>query len=327
MGKQTFVVRLDEELARRGVELLSSGTTGYASFDELMTVALVNQLSLEQSAAALHIPHPQAVAQASLGLLGRPPAVSILPLADGASPSSESLFLLTNRLSPIKIASRVLANLSTKGAWPKINTFHEQSARAARELGFTLLADDRATQRSREQRRSTAYPIGEDEHRASARFVLAFTIGGIAERPTGPLAVLGLANLVDEDRVALTEAGWRLAAASSPLLQEAPGGPLSEEEQSLLRFQLTGAPGERDSVTEFIGMVRHAEGSQGRLDELLALRRREWTVNLRIANRAALLGRLGELGFLVTTGRGPKARVALLPAAEQFEAVCRLGTS
>jgi hypothetical protein len=170
--------------------------------------------------------------------------------------------------------------------------------------------------------------MGDSEDRSAGRFVLAFTIGGNREQPTGPLAILGLANFIDDDRIGLTEAGWQLAAAPSPLLQEAPGDTLSEEEQRLLQVRIARAPGEREAVSEFLRLIRRSAGSQGKLDELLSLQHRDWTANMRTANRAALLGRLADLGVVTISGRGAQARIDLLgPATEFIEAAFRVAAS
>jgi hypothetical protein len=344
MGKQTFVIHLEEELARRITTLLTSKDTGYGSFDELTAVALINQLGLESADANGAAARPEAarsepssakpqyiqlgMGDVLLNVLARPSSEPQLPLASEPATSNERLFLLTNRLSPIKIAVRVLANLSLRGSWPDMYSFQNSAAHYAREVGLRLSAEDRTSQRQREHKRGTGYPVGENADRSAGRFILAFTIDGTPSLPTGPLAILGLANLVDRNRVALTAVGWQLAVAPSPLLNEAPGALLSEEEQRLLRVRVASAPGECAAVSEFLHLVRRAAGLQGKLDELLALEHRDWSANLRTANRAALVGRLADLGILASTGKGPTARIELFgPAREFTESALRVLTS
>jgi hypothetical protein len=329
MAKQTFIVHLEEELARRVMAVVTSGTTGYASLDELLAVALLNQLNAEAAAGDARPAGPEIAQMPRRGmrlknesdlssLLMHPSENPPSALASEPMKSAEPLFVLTNRLSPVKIAARVLANIASRGLWPKTNVFYDNAARAARELGLKLRAEDDAAHRPREEKRATAYPTSDNEDRAFDRFKLAFTITPGALRPSGPMAILGLANFVDGDRVGLTEAGWELASAPSALLQEAMGATLSEEEQRILRRQIAQAPGERGAVTEFLRMARRANGAQGRLDELLSVQHPEWTPNLRTANRAALLGRLADLGILSVVGRGPEARVEILAPAAEF---------
>src|SRR2546427_11288964 len=51
MGKQTFVIRLDEHVSRRLGQFLGSGAHGYASLDEFLQVALQNQLGIQHGGA------------------------------------------------------------------------------------------------------------------------------------------------------------------------------------------------------------------------------------------------------------------------------------
>src|SRR2546423_13808517 len=121
MGKQTFVVRLDENLSRRVGQFLASRLQGYASLDEFIQVALQNQLGIEEGGGvAPESPAVRTTQQScSAGLLVRP-GERPSTLADQSAPSRDTLFVLTNRLGPIKMAARVLAHLGAAGDWPAI---------------------------------------------------------------------------------------------------------------------------------------------------------------------------------------------------------------
>lgn len=320
MGKQTFVIRLDEHLARRLGQFLGSGVHGYASLDEFIQVALQNQLGVERSG-------PEAAQNASTDandgrglspllrpLSGEPPS----NLAIQGDSSSDTLFVLTNRLGPIKVAARVLANLAADGHWPSLEEFHEKASRVGREVGLRLREEDLVSEKRGSTRRWIAFPVGEDERAAYNRFVASFTMQTTDDRIFGPMIVLGLGS-VQGGRAVLTEAGWRLALAPSPLLKDGVSGlTLSEEEAAILRRQVIRAPGELSAVREFLEIVRRGAGSQRRIDELLAARYPDWTETLTVAHRSALLGRLSDLGVLEVTGRGPSAKTRLLPLADEF---------
>ena len=51
---------------------------------------------------------------------------------------------------------------------------------------------------------------------------------------------------------------------------------------------------------------------------MIGLRHTEWSVNRTTAHRAAMVGRLAELGMLTVAGRGLSARLTLLPDGEKF---------
>src|SRR5437773_38434 len=151
MGKQAFVIRLDENMASRLGQFLSSPTHGYASLDELVQVALQNQLGIEE----------------------------------GDLEASESSV--------------------TRNA----------------------------------------------EKAASSALVASFTMQVNEGKAFGPMLALGLAT-TQEALAVLTDAGWRLATARSPLLDGVEGLTLSAEEAEILRRQVLRAPGELEAVREFL---------------------------------------------------------------------------
>lgn len=334
MARQTLVIGVDEQLARRVLNFVQSGDHGYATLDEFAAVALSNQLSLEETGRTSVA--PESLVARSLGrpasrydrpnrdvsrqtvhpLLAMLPGAPTLSLADRPRTSTDELFVLTNRLSPVKIAARALGNLGEQGEWPELSTFHTYAPQAARDLGLVLRDEDRKSM----SRRWVAYPIAEDARKATDRFVSSFTISASDGAVAGPMALLGLANVAN-GRVALTEAGWRVATAPSPLIDGADGITLSAAESRLLRECVRGAPGELAAVKEFLAIARRAGGSQRRVDELLNAREPSRSAVLVIAQRAAMLGRLVELELLSTSGRGPGARIELLPAGEEFLAI------
>jgi hypothetical protein len=336
MGKQTFVVRVHEGLARDVLQFLARAGHGYRTLDEFAEVALLNQLSAESAsgeAASGSAVTPARPAPALHALAGAVPAsrAALLAPVEGAPavrvaenavrPEGE-LFVLTNRFGPMKAGLRVLANLSRSGEWPEVVVFQEESARAARELGLRLRAEDSIHRRPAAQRRWIGFPVGQDERAALDRFVFSFAITGSGASPAGPLAMLGLAAIVDS-RVALTEAGWALAVARSPLIDGGATGTLSQEESGIIRAQIASSPGELAAVLEFLDVVKRAAGRQPRVNDLLSQRRRSWTADYVSAHRASMAARLAELGAVSITGRGSKAVLAHLPAAEEFRLLRR----
>jgi hypothetical protein len=314
MAKQALIFQIEEDLAREVRNLLSSSGRGYGSLSEFVEVALINQLGAEQASRDPADAEGDPLSTPNLLL---PPAREPETWATRSKPSSEGLFVLTNRFGPMKIAARVLANMEVEARWPDLRTFQDAAAGAARELGLRLRREDEAGSRTGSLRRWVAFPVGSDVRAAGERFAFSFTLaeaGGVA---VGPMATLGLAN-VDEGRAGLTRLGWRLAVAPSPLLGEAPGLRFSPEESAVMREAIRQAPGELALVEEFISLVRDASGAQPSIDDFLAKRHNEWTQDLAVAHRSAMLGRLADLEILEVTGRGPKARITLMDAADEF---------
>ena len=320
MAEQTFTVRLNSELARRVMKVLNTPGRGYDSLDEFVSVALLNQISAEVS-----VINTDGLAASQIhGLLARPPSDAVVKNLAEPVASSDRLFILTNRLSPLKIAARVLVNLQERVGrladdreWPTVKTFQTTAGHAARALGFELQRLDRYDSLSGRDKRWTGYPVGRDERSSLERFAVSFVLAETNRAASGPLVILGLAAPIG-GRAALTDAGWHLALAPSPLLDESSLGTLSDEERAIFTQQIGGAPGERAAVVEFLELVIGANGSQKKVDEMLSSRHRQWSANRTTAHRAAMVGRLCELGMLETRGRGVSARLGLLPAGQQF---------
>jgi hypothetical protein len=335
MGGQTFIVRLDSSIARRLRSFLAGDAHGYGSLDEFVEVALENQLGLENAEIGSDRTPPTASARDAearppsggktrqvtdelahlKGLLDRPAASPSIATAD-EGPRRGTLSPFTNRLSPIKVAARVRANIAAgEAAWPDIVRFREDSAEVARYLGKRLREADGSAPIVR---RWVAYPIGAEPDKAKARFANSFTVSADGTL-TGPMITLGLAN-ISGSQVALTRAGWRLAAAPSPLVDGSDGTTLSPPEAEILRAQLKQSPDEIEAVREFLRLVHQSRGKQEQLDELLAEDHRQWTKEVLVAQRSAMLGRLSDLAVLEVTGRGLSATIQLLSAAGQLEA-------
>ena len=145
MDGQTFVVRLDSELARRVMGAMNAPGQGYNSLDEFVSVALLNQLGAEAAVKTTPAKRDGLVLAQTHGMLKRPSRDAELgELADSVA-SSDGLFILTNRLSPLKVATRVLVNLQAlvgrlgdDRTWPTVKTFQTTAGHAARALGFEL---------------------------------------------------------------------------------------------------------------------------------------------------------------------------------------------
>jgi hypothetical protein len=290
---------------RRALDLLEYGP--YESLD-----VLVESLILARQAGATR---PDAVAGDDDYSLTRPPP-DLPDLEVAALPETAGqLHFLTNRFGPLKLATRVLANLAVRQrSWPAVDEFPQTAAAVARRVGLKLRADDTSAGRRGGARRWIAYPVGAEEAAAVDRFVFSFTIAASERTLVGPLVQLGCVG-GDTGAVALTKIGWQLAHAPSPTLDGGSNGTLSDEEVRILRARLLALPDEGAAISEFLSAVRRCGGLQGRVDELLSTWHSEWTTDRAAAERAAMLGRLGELGVLHVVGRGPTARIELLDSA------------
>lgn len=325
MGKQSIIVRMEETLARKARRFLEEPDAGYASLDELVEVALRNQLALDMvdelrsdapgAASTRSADSLEETDRAAMPLLDQP---DLEPdnLAETPEVVPGRLFLLTNRLGPTKVACRVLSRMrDERQEWPPLEVFQDLAADAARALGGQLQAEDREEGRAGRAKRSVGFPTGKSEEKAKRRFVSSFTITEAKEGAEGPMAVFGLATLHD-DRVLLTGAGWELAVAPSPLVDGEGDKALSAVESELFRERLCHAPDELEAVQGFLDAVAAAQGRQGDVDEILLDRRQDWSPSKVASHRAALLGRLTDMEVVAVDGRGDDAQIEVLPPAE-----------
>jgi hypothetical protein len=310
---QTIVVSLPAALARRARAYLAT-SEGYDGLSELIGVALENQLELEGAtgASATAAPSARPLSIALPALL----KARTGPLAtNGPRESVEPLFSLTNRLFPLKVAARVLANLENEAT---LHDFRVEASRAARALGQVLRADDGRAGRRGADRRWIALPVGADEDAALARFAEHFTLGVTAAgEPSGPLAQIVLAA-VGESGPSLTPLGAELALAQNPVLdgRSDEGSLLSPEERNLFRQALRTNAGELHAILEFLRTVRKHGGRQADVDAALRHHHSSWSEAQAVAHRAAMVGRLRDLGCVWVEGRGPSARIRLAEGAE-----------
>ncbi len=312
MSDQVVVVRLPAELARRVRLFVETDSAAYGSVQEFIRVAVENQLNLQMGDVASE--EPDLTGADPFPVLKQPPQKPP-GLLEPVDALDTPLFHMTNRLAPLKVAVRVLANLLTASEKPKLKEFHRRAAGAARALGLKLRMEDVASQGA--ARRAVGFPIGGNPELSMARFVNSFTLWKDGDRSAGPLAVLGLAGVVD-GHAALTERGWRLAALPTPMLKETSGAVLSSAEADEFRAAIRAAPAERSEVRAFLDIVRSTGGRQSGIDRKLKAEHQDWSENRVVAHRAALVGRLADVAAIVAEGRGASARIIEGPGAKDI---------
>jgi hypothetical protein len=320
IGVQTHLIQLDPDLARR-IRRFLSHSAAYRDLSELATVAIENQLALDSRADVDGGAEATADAAATrleparedIGPLQRPVES---PGLVNAPPVQVALYSLTNRLFPIKVATRVLAHASAEDA--SLATYHQVAGRAARALGLRLRAEDIAGERKGFDRRWVALPVGDDEQATLSRFVNHFTLVIETDGSAGgPLAQLGLGSLDETGMPRLTELGWELALTENPVLDLGSSQLLSSRDRELLISAITRNEPELAAIREFVGLVNDCSGTQPDVDRGLVALHPGWSDSQAVAHRASILGRLRDLTLASVAGRGPTAKIAV---AEDFDA-------
>jgi hypothetical protein len=312
-ARQAVVVYLPSQLVRAFKPLVGEGKP-YADISELAELSMQNQLALESEGQS-QIQDDGSIAERGPGQHpslsapsdSTPPALALPD--DEALTSALSPF--TNRLFPMKLACRVLANC-TDGT--SLREFQQDAAEAAREVGQVLRREDAEAGRKGMGRRWVALPVGEKGASTLNRFINHFTIrqrrGGSSD---GPLARLGLVALDAEGRPRLTELGWELAGESNPVLDGATAevaDTLSRGDRALFEQAISSNPAECRNLAEFRGIVNATNGRQGAIDKQLR-KARGLNHDEGAAYRAGTIGRLHDLARVTVGGTGEGARVVL----------------
>jgi len=347
---QPLLVRLPSEQARRISRIVNAPNSAYESLGEFIRVAVENQLTLEGADEAppnateplghpSGAPHstaadpPVAVKPPSDRSHNRPavsptasrdymkllqrPTLDAISRHEAAPSSDAALSSFTNRLSPLLVGPRVLGNLSAGGAAPSVELFTDTAANAARWLGFRLRREDEAAGRRGRQRRSTAWPVGDDEGKSLVRFRNCFMFtnepkGGFG----GPLLDLGLVAVTGGE-VFLTDGGAKFASAPVPAIDEPSGVELlSRDHREILAQALMVIPDELVEIQRFLSALMQSSGAPDEIDRLIAADHK-WSDAQVVSHRAAMVGRLRDLQ-VVDVEVLPAGRAQIVRAS-QFE--------
>ena len=306
----------------------------YESFDELLNLALENQLRLEEHGISGPLeagnggpvePPTADVPAAPIEAGQDDPFAAVRALepaqfssvGEPVDPSEWSMPLLwgqVNRLLPTIAGVRVLGHLLVSAGTSQITLgrWHEDAAATAAELHDVLVTLDHQADRRRGDLWSIGFPR---QDRSSMRRYGNQFLGRGSFRAPGAAEMIGLVSIDaggDEAVVAMTQAGIDLCSLPNPVFdsEDEPEETISEEEASLyLQILDRQLPGER----KFMGLMAElieATPSRTALEEALV----ECMPELEkygSTMRAGGIGRLHDLGFLDRTREGTSVRYSL----------------
>lgn len=347
---QSLIVRLPADKARQVVGIVDNPASAYSSVDEFIRLAVENQLTLDDphlgvdprsrqavssrvsqpgsdtltgSSAPVEMPVKPVPGEPTERLLLRP-EVGGIPLREPTKGRGEPLSSFTNRLTPLLAGPRALANLSHSGEAPLTDAYLDLTAKVARVFGARLRAEDEAAGRRGRHRRSTAWPIGDDESKSLIRYRNCFMFTPEPKGSSGPLIDLGLVTVVD-GRAYLTDSGASFAGAPVPAVDDDEGVELlSADHRKILSIALAAIPGERLEIQQFLDAVDRTDGLQDEVDKELTANHREWSEAQVVSHRAALVGRLRDIKVIdVEALPSAKSRIIPGPEFEQFQSLLR----
>jgi hypothetical protein len=203
---------------------------------------------------------------------------------------------------------------------PTVEAYLGLTAKASRTFGLRLKAEDETAMRRGRNRRSTAWPTGDDESKSLIRFRSCFMFttekgGGYV----GPLLELEFIAIVDGN-VYLTKIGASFAKLESPAI-DLPGQTevLSAEHKAILARSIVRIPGELQEIETFLDAMETASGSQEKIDLLLGEAHREWSEAQIVSHRAAMVGRLRDIEVIeVETLDSAKSQIVPAGSFEEF---------
>lgn len=296
----------------------------YESLDELINVALRNQLAMEKAHG--HVPRD------SVGVLADRPAAKARP-ADagrdapapaagwrdmlrrvdgtavgpaGAAPvrrqPGANLWGQVNRLLPVAAGLRVLGNMLVANEQQAVLVadWHREAAGVATELRHHLLTLDRKAQRGRGELWSTGLPNG--ERPAFRRYTTQFLGGSRSgEAVPGAAEQLGFIEVVGESparRVGLTTAGVLWTSLANPVFDGAAAKQTFDIDE--VRFYLEHIerylPLEHEFMRTLAELIERKFGRE-ELDQALVELYPGWE-SVAATMRAGGIGRLHDLGLL-----------------------------
>lgn len=333
-----LISEIRPELQRRALTLVPDR---YESFDELLNLALENQLRLEEqgisgSLAAsdqdqLKDPGNKLSpggfeadeADAFRLVKALSPDQAIRP-GDPPDPTSWSMSILwgqVNRLLPVVAGIRILGHLLGEAEVSEvpIALWHERASIQAADLRDVLLAMDHEMGRRRGELWSTGFP-GRD--RASSRRYANQFLGRGSTRSPGAAEMIGLVSIDrrgDEAMVKLTPAGIRWSSLSNPIFDSGGGSieTISEEEARLYLEILARQLPEERRFMALIGELIEATDSRTALEEEM-VRRMPELGKYASTMRAGAIGRLHDLGLLARHRQGTAVEYLLAERASDL---------
>ena len=325
-----YIVELPTESARKISRLISEGK--YESISQFAATAIENQLLLEGSieekidkvlgkklTRKVSFDKSKEFNQKrllSLDFTTKDIKTVSAPTSDRIP--NDVLWGQYNRIFPIKITIRVLANLLVRNDTAELSFLQSEAIRAAREIGIVLKRKDEEQDRKYGNMLSSALPTGKSIIKAEKRFTNHFvgylTRAGRIEGAPGALKLLNIFEDVNGAyRVGITDAGLAFASLENPVI---------DREQ----FDTTLGKGERDFYVKHVSenlqreteavvtVLRGIEDGASSPDELnsrIGTFSRGWSKTMTNTIRAGIVGRLHELGLLTRSRNGIRVSYAL----------------
>lgn len=218
--------------------------------------------------------------------------------------SQDRLFGQVNRLFPLKLACRWLANAATtEGRWPRYDIISDKLADDAATVGTLLERWDAETERKRDEMLATGLPR-RGNSASRDRFLGQFLARVTRSGEVFPAAICQyqLARF-DDSTLALTAQGLAFSSLVNPILdkrdKKVAATLAAEETTFLVRQILEWVPVERDDMRA--ALVAIGAGSKTPTELTEAIRELfppDWSDSVIQTHASGIVARLGELRLL-----------------------------
>lgn len=223
-----------------------------------------------------------------------------------------------NRIFPVKITMRVLANLLSEKKLIDLALLHSQAISAAREIGIMLKKKDEEQGRKYGNMLSAALPTGKSVLKAENRFMNHF-VGYLtrAGRIEGAPGALKLLNIFDDPRgvskVGITKEGLLFASLENPVMDRKQfGATLGENERDFyLRHIKENLEREKEAMFLVMKGIKEGVSSPSELNSKIGVFSRGWSEAMTNTIRAGIASRLVELGLIDRQRDGIRVKYVL----------------
>lgn len=245
-------------------------------------------------------------------------------LISPANMSESCLWGQYNRIFPIKLTLRILANIiNSNGSNVNLDYFKEEASNAARELGLQLKYMDEIYKRNRDVRLSTGLPIGEDKNKALSRFKMHF-VGYLTKNNNveGAPGSLGFVNIFKGENgkveIGITEAGLDFSILKNPILDgEYPKTSLFDEERKYyINHIFQNVKGEAKAMKLILESIKNGFDTPNSLNEIVRRLNDNWSDDMTNTMKVGLISRLFDLQLITKKKDGLKVRYFLTPMGE-----------
>lgn len=333
-----YIIDVPIEQIEKIKRLINAGK--YRNIQEFAHVSIENQLFIENSnneefldprgsknfTEISNKPEEENKAQVQKNFLSR----DIQEISTSQTPQNKirqsCLWGQYNRIFPVKVTLRILANyIKYFGTNIDLESFQEEAANIAREIGKKLQIIDEKNNRSRDERFSTGFPIGKDEYKAKSRFKMHFigylTKDNIIEGAPGSL---GFVDILRGENgkltIGITKAGLDFALIENPVLDSENVDMIlsNAEKEYYINHVFNNVQAESTAMILVLSSIKKGADNPDFLNEKIRTLNNSWSNDVVNTMKVGLVSRLFELNLIAKQRQGLYVKYSLTSKGEHL---------